>query len=62
MRAKSDDMKTQFIVILPTRKKEEGDSNEIHTHRRRPFGGKAGRRKRIHERPSERDMEQPLRN
>ncbi len=58
VRAKSDDMKTQFIVILPTRKKEEGDSNEIHTHRRRPFGGKAGRRKRIHERPSERDMEQ----
>ncbi len=58
VRAKSDDIKTQFIVTLPTRKKEEeGETDEIHTHRRCPFGGKSGRRKRIHERPSERDME-----
>lgn len=48
--AKSDDMKTQFIVTLPSKnknEKEEGEADEVHTHRRYPFGGKSGRRKRI---------------
>lgn len=46
--AKSDDLKTQFIVTLPSKVKEEkGESDEIHTHRRRTFGGKAGRRKGV---------------
>lgn len=49
VRAKSDDLKTQFIVILPSkRRKEEGKSDEIHTHRRPAFRGKSGRRKRVH--------------
>lgn len=48
VRAKSDDSRTQFIVTLPSKnKKEEGHDDEIHTHRRYTFGGKAGRRKRI---------------
>lgn len=49
IRAKSDDLSTQFIVTLPGEKeqgKEEGSADEIHTHRRRAFGGKPGRRKR----------------
>lgn len=48
--AKSDDMKTQFLVFLPQKEeemKEEGVIDEVHTHRRRAFGGKPGRRKRI---------------
>ena len=48
--AKSDDMKTQFLVFLPKKEekvKEEGVTDEVHTHRRRAFGGKPGRRKRI---------------
>lgn len=48
VRAKSDDSRTQFIVTLPSKnKKEEGNDDEIRTHRRYTFGGKAGRRKRI---------------
>ena len=46
--ARSDDLKTQFIVTLPSKtEKEEEHADEIHTHRRRTFGGKSGRRKRI---------------
>ena len=47
--AKSDDLKTQFIVTLPSKVQEEAerDTDEIHTHRRRAFGGKSRRRKRI---------------
>ena len=46
--AKSDDLKTQFIVTLPSKaKEEEGETDEIHTHRRRTFGGKAGRRRSV---------------
>lgn len=46
--AKSDDLKTQFLVFLPKKEeKEEGGIDEVHTHRRRAFGGKPGRRKRI---------------
>ena len=43
IRAKSDDMRTQFIVNLPVKAREEGEgaADEVHTHRRRPFGGKA---------------------
>ena len=43
IRAKSDDNRTQFIVTLPSGdKKEEEQKNEIHTHRRRAFGGRTG--------------------
>lgn len=46
--AKSDDSKTQFIVTLPSGdRQEEGVEHEVHTHRRRAFGGKSGRRKFI---------------
>ncbi len=47
VRAKSDDLKTQFIVTLPSKNKgeEEGEANEVHTHRRYTFGGKSRRRK-----------------
>lgn len=48
IRAKSDDMKTQFIVTLPSKDKKaqkEGENNEIHTRSRYPFRGKSGRRK-----------------
>ena len=47
--AKSDDLKTQFIVTLPSKVQEETErkTDEIHTHRRRAFGGKTRRRKRI---------------
>ena len=49
IRAKSDDSKTQFIVTLPTKtEKEEGIAeDEVHTHRRRAFRSKPGRRKCI---------------
>ncbi len=49
VRAKSDDMKTQFIVSLPSKKKNnEGEekTNEVRTHRRYTFGGKPGRWKK----------------
>lgn len=43
IRAKSDDIKTQFIVTLPSNNKEEEERNdEVHTHRRRAFGGRTG--------------------
>lgn len=46
IRAKSDDISTQFIVTLPGKADEEGVTDEIYTHRRYTFGGKSGRRKR----------------
>lgn len=56
--AKSDDYRTQFVVTLPSKtKQEEGAEHEIHTHRRRTFGGKTGRRKRIQRKESRGDME-----
>ena len=46
--AKSDDNKTQFIVTLPSKsKQEEGDSDEVHTHSGRASGRKSGRRKKV---------------
>ena len=45
IRAKSDDISTQFIVTLPGKADEEGVTDEIYTHRRYTFGGKSGRRK-----------------
>ena len=47
--ARSDDLKTQFIVTLPSKAEEEtkGETDEIHTHRRRAFGGKTRRSIRI---------------
>lgn len=47
--AKSDNLRTQFIVTLPSKVQEETEreTDEIHTHRRRAFGGKPGRRKRV---------------
>lgn len=57
--AKSDDMRTRFIVDLPVREKEsdEGVTDEIHTHRRRPFGGRARDRKAIRQKTDKGNME-----
>ena len=59
--AKSDDLKTQFIVTLPSKVQEETErkTDEIHTHRRRAFGGKTRRRKRIRTIAWRRDMDEP---
>lgn len=39
--AKSNEEETQFIVLLPTKKKqEEKREDEVHTHRRHTFGGR----------------------
>ncbi len=56
--AKSDDLKTQFIVTLPSKVQEdtERDTDEIHTHRRRAFGGKTRRGIRIRSIARTRDM------
>ena len=55
--AKSDDIRTQFIVELPSKtEKEEGTADEVHTHRRRAFGGKTRRRIRIRHVAWTRDM------
>ena len=48
--AKSDDNRTQFVVTLPSKEKteqKEGSEDEVHTHRRLAFRGKAGRGKRV---------------
>ena len=46
--AKSDEEKTQFVVTLPSKnKQEEGIEHEVHTHSRRTFRGKTGRRKGV---------------
>ena len=47
--AESEGEKTQFIVRLP--QKKEGEKDEVHTHSRRPPGGRPGRRRRVHTRP-----------
>ena len=58
IRAKSDDQKTQFIVTLPSKnKEEEGITNEIHTHRRRAFRGRTGHWKRTQRDAQSGDME-----
>lgn len=61
VQARSDDIRTQFIVTLPSKseeKPEEGEQDEIHPHRRHTFGGRAGRRKRVQQKPAKRDLEQ----
>lgn len=58
IRAKSDDIKTQFIVTLPSKNiEEEGAADEVHTHRRHTFRSKSGRRKRIQQKQDTGDME-----
>ena len=59
IRAKSDDMRTQFIVTLPSKDKqnEEGENNEIHTRIRYPFRGMSGRRKAPKQQARKRNME-----
>lgn len=59
--AKSDDLKTQFIVMLPSKSEEEkeGEKDEIHTHRRRSFRSKSGRGKRIRAVARKRDVDKP---
>jgi two-component system sensor histidine kinase VanS len=58
--ARSDSMKTQFIVTLP-KKAAEGEkiADEIHTHRRYPFGGKTRGRKIIRNKADTGDLEWP---
>lgn len=56
--AKSNDLRTQFIVTLPSKKQEEEEkSNEVSTHRGHSFRGKAGRRNRLHTKAGKRNME-----
>lgn len=58
IRAKSDDIKTQFIVTLPSKNiEEEGAADEVHTRRRRTFRSKSGRRKRVQQKQDTGDME-----
>lgn len=60
IRAKSDDMKTQFIVTLPSKtEQEEGAADEVRTHRRHTFRGIPGRRKLIQRGESKGDLGQP---
>ncbi len=59
IRAKSDDLRTQFIVELPSKtEKEEGTADEVHTYRRRAFGGRTGRWKRIQRAAGKGNLEQ----
>ena len=60
IRAKSDDMKTQFIVMLPSKHKgqqKEGENHEIHTRSRHPFRGMSGRWKAPKPPTRRRDLE-----
>ena len=60
IRAKSDDNRTQFVVTLPSKtEKEEGTADEVHTHRRRAFGSKSGRRRLVQRKTGKGDLEQP---
>lgn len=56
--AKSDDIKTQFIVRLPVAvgQEEEGKTDEVYTQRRHTFGGKAGDRKLVRKAAPKGDM------
>lgn len=57
IRAKSDDMKTQFIVTLPSKaEQEEGAADEVHTRRRYPFRGIPGRRKSVQRQTAKGDL------
>ncbi|MGN1266975.1 MAG: sensor histidine kinase [Dorea sp.] len=59
VRAKSDDLKTQFIVTLPANNKkeiEEGEANEVRSHRRHSFRGKSKRRKKPNKKSGKRNM------
>ena len=58
VRAKSNDLRTQFIVTLPsTKQEEEEEPNEVSTHRRYSFRGKTGRRSRLHTKSGEGTVE-----
>lgn len=60
IRAKSDDSRTQFLVTLPSReKKEEEETHEVHTHRRRTLRGRSKHRKRMPGGEGKGDMGQP---
>ncbi len=59
IRAKSNDNRTQFVVTLPSKtEKEEGTADEVHTHRRRAFGSKSGRRRLVQRKTGKGDLEQ----
>lgn len=58
VRAKSNDLRTQFIVTLPsTKQEEEEEPNEVSTHRRYSFRGKTGRQSRLHTKSGEGTVE-----
>ncbi len=59
IRAKSDELKTQFIVLLPSKEKEKEVEDEVHTHRRRSFGGRTANWKRTQGKTGKGNMEQP---
>ncbi len=55
--AKSDDEKTQFIVLLPSRNKQEDKEEiEIHSHRRRTFRSPSRSRKGLQRKEGRRSM------
>lgn len=55
--AKSDDEKTQFIVLLPSRNNQEDKEEiEIHSHRRRTFRSPARSRKGLQRKEGRRNM------
>ena len=50
--AESDEKETRFIVTLPKDMTEKGEEqDEVHTHRRRTSGGRAGSRKSVQRKP-----------
>ncbi len=55
IRAKSDDNRTQFIVTLPSGKKEEEAENAAPARRKRIFVGKPGHRKRAPEKTEKKE-------
>ena len=55
--AKSDDEQTQFIVLLPSRnKQEEKEEIEIHSHRRRTFRSSSRGRKGLQRKAGHRNL------
>lgn len=54
IQAESAEEKTRFIVTLPL--KRGVDTDEVHTHGRRTFGGKSGSRKFLHRKPPKRTV------
>ncbi len=64
IQARSDDRRTQFIVTLPSKEKEngeseEGEKDELHTHRRLAFRSKSGSRRKTDRNAKKGNMGEP---